>query len=285
MKILSTLAATLCIVLAAAVVAVLVNRYRFRALIAEEVTGLLSGATTAIGPDQVAQRWNGLPAPVRRYLRFAISPAAPAIRTLRLQHTGSIRTAPDSRWLPLEGAEYFAVAQPGFVWHGVANAAPLAWIEVRDRLLAERGSMLVKLESTLTLADAQGAEIDQGAQLRWLAEAMWFPYGLVGDRIRWEPVSDSTARATLLHADRPVSLVFEFDGEGKLLRVEGERSRDLGEGKSELTRWRGECADYREFGGLRVPTSASASWLLKEGPFEYIRIQVTGLEFNVSTPY
>lgn len=285
MKILSYAAAALCIVLAALVVAVLVSRYRFRALIAGEAGGLLAGAATSVGAEQVAARWSGLPAPVQRYLRFAISPSAPAIRTLRLQHTGSIRTGPGGPWLPLEGAEFFAVAEPGFVWHGVAHAAPLTWIEVRDHLLAGRGSMLVKLESTLTLADAQGAEIDQGARMRWLAEAMWFPYALVGDRIHWEALSDRSARAMLLQPGHPVSLVFEFDGEGKLLRMEGERYRDLGGGTSELARWQGECADYREFDGLRVPTSARVSWLLKDGPFEYFRIQVTDLEYNASSPY
>ena len=66
---------------------------------------------------------------------------------------------------------------------------------------------------------------------------------------------------------------------------EGERYRDLGGGTSELARWQGECADYREFDGLRVPTSARVSWLLKDGPFEYFRIQVTDLEYNASSPY
>ena len=41
---------------------------------------LLASATGVVGPDNLARRWESLPVPVRRYLRFAIAPDAAAIR-------------------------------------------------------------------------------------------------------------------------------------------------------------------------------------------------------------
>jgi len=151
---------------------------------------------------------------VRRYLRFAIEDGAPATRTVRLEHGGTFRPKPEQRWLPIRGVEYFAAATPGFVWSASVRLAPLAWIDARDRLHNRRGNMLVKLESLFAIADASGPEIDQGASLRWLAEAIWFPYAFVGEAIRWEPVSGEAARATLLQEGAPahVEVAWLLDG-------------------------------------------------------------------------
>jgi uncharacterized protein DUF6544 len=141
--------------------------------------------------------------------------------------------------------------------------------------------MLVKLCSTLTLADSSDPEIDQGANLRWLAEAAWFPYAFVGDPIQWEPIDARSARVTLLQEDLPVSAVVEVDEEGKLVRLRADRYRDAGGGRAVLTPWTGHYREYRDFDGVRVPSSVEVSWDLEEGEFSYARFRVTALEYNV----
>jgi hypothetical protein len=160
--------------LAAIVLAPWAGRYLFRRRVARDVTTLLSTTRSSVGPQQLAARRDSLPEPVRRYLRFAIEDGALATRTVRLEHEGAFRPKPEQRWLPSRGVEYFTAATPGFVWSASISPAPLAWIDACDRLHDRRGNMLVKLESLFTIADACGPEIDQGANLRWLAEAVWF---------------------------------------------------------------------------------------------------------------
>jgi hypothetical protein len=273
--------ATLASLLSAIALIVAVSRRRFAAMVTREVTELFSDAPPALGPEHLASRRDSLPDPVRRYLDYAIHRNAPAIRTARLQHDGFLRTKPNQRWMPVRGEEYFTVAEPGFVWTASVRAAPLVWIEARDHLLSGHGNMLVKLNSTLTIADSSGIEIDQGARLRWLAEIVWFPYGFTGDKVRWEPIDDRSARATLL-GDPPVSAVMEIDEEGRLVTVRADRYRDIGGGKAVLTPWIGRCTDYREFAGFRVPSSIEVSWLLQEGEFTCIRFRVTALEYNIA---
>jgi hypothetical protein len=172
------------------------------------------------------------------------------------------------------------------VWHATARVAPLVWLEARDHLLAGRGSILVKLASTLTVVDAGGREIDQGARLRWLAEAVWFPYGFLGDQVRWEAIDDRSARVTLHQSegDPPVSAVVEVDEEGKLVRVSGDRYRDVGGGKAVLTPWIGRCEEYRTFDGFQVPSAIEVSWGLEDGEFTCIRFRVTALELHARVP-
>ena len=84
--------------------------------------------------------------------------------------------------MSIRGRQYFALDPPGFVWWGRAHLAKNLWIDARDRSLRGAGSMLVSAESSYTLADSSGPEIDQGALLRLLGEVMWFPTAFLVNR-------------------------------------------------------------------------------------------------------
>jgi hypothetical protein len=258
----------------------LVGRQRFRALVSREVDELLGSSALRVGPDQRRSRWDTLPDPVRRHLRYAIREDAPAVATAHLRHDGLFRTSPDLPWWAITGEQYFTTGTPGFIWNARVYPGPLLWIEVRDALLHERGNMLVKFLSAIPIANASGSEIDQGSTLRWLAECAWFPYAFVADCLQWAPVDDRTARATVCYEGPPASATIEVDDEGKLVRLRAERYRDLGNGNAALTAWGGVYSDYREFNGFRVPTSVDAGWGLETGWFSYARFRILTLDYD-----
>lgn len=260
----------------------LVGRHRFRGRVTADVVSLFSNAGVSIGSDQLNARRDALPEPIRRYFRYAMREGAPDIGTARLKHDGLFRTTPEQRWFRIEGEQYFTVARPGFVWNASIRPAPFLWIEARDRLVSGRGNMLVKLVSMIPIADAVGAEIDQGSSLRWLAECAWFPHAFVGDDVQWEPIDAHSARARLRCDGLPVSALVEVDDEGKLTQLRVGRYRDVGRGKAVLTPWTGRYSDYREFNSFRVPSSVEVTWELEKEPFSYVRFRVTVLEYNVA---
>jgi hypothetical protein len=266
---------------AAALAAVLIGSQRFGDLVTREVGRLYAAPGPGVGPEEIAARWDALPEPVRRHLRYAVPSGTPAIRTVRLLHGGTFRTKPDGPWSPIEGEEYFTVGKPGFVWAARMEASPALWIAVRDRAIDGNGSMLVKAYSTFTVADASGPHIDEGSRMRWLAETVWFPSALAGKGIGWEGVDAHSARATLLDGGSPVSLIFEFDDEGKISGVRGDRYFDSGDGHGVLRPWLVRVGDYRELAGIRIPASAEVAWGLPAGEFAYARFHVTAVELNI----
>ena len=282
MTILAVIGAIALVALTFGLVVGIIGRGRSRSRVSVEISTLFSGTATSIGPEQLAARYHGLPEPVRRYLHYAISAKAPAIQTARLKHDGFFRTKPTQKWLAIRGEEYFTVAVPGFVWNATVRPAPLVWIEARDLLRSGHGNMLVKINSAITIADAKGPELDQGASLRWLAEAIWFPYAFVGDQVRWEAIDDHFARATLIQPGLPMGATFEIDNEGQLTKMWSDRYRDLGKGQSVLTPWVAECSEYRTFSGFRVPTAVDVAWEIDQQRFSYARFRVTTLEYNVA---
>jgi hypothetical protein len=259
-------------------------RVRFSRQVASEAEVLLSRAAEPSPIDRA--RLAALPPPARRYLETALGARTRAVRTLRLRHGGTFRTSLDGRWFPIRGEQYFAADPPGFVWRGRVAVLPGLWIEARDRSVDGEGQMLVRAESAVTLADSHGPELDQGALLRLLGETMWFPTVLLDGRyVTWTAIDARTAAATLRVAGREVTGHFEFGDDGLPIAVVGERYRDLGGGRSVLTPFRGEAADFRKVDGVLVPHRMTAMWEVGGQAVPYARFEVERLEYDVSAPF
>ena len=264
--------------LAAIALAPLAGRYPFRRRVAREVAILLSSATGSVGPQQLAARLDSLPEPVRRYLRFAIADGAQATRTIRLEHGGTFRTKPGQGWMPDPWSRVLLRRDAGIRMERECQPGA-ARVDRGSRQAVQRARRYA-YEIGIAIPNRRrlGPEIDHGASLRWLVEAVWFPYAFVSDAVCWEPVSGDAARVTVVQDGAPVAAVVEFDAEGRMARIRGERYRDMGGGKTALTPWLGRCSAYREFGPFRVPAQVEVAWVLDGVEFAYARFDVTAIE-------
>ncbi|HVH29838.1 MAG TPA: DUF6544 family protein [Vicinamibacterales bacterium] len=260
------------------------NSVRFAHRVTREAEALLAQAET--GPTVDDRLSSGLPLPVRRYLSKAVPSRERGVRTVRLRHGGSFRPSLDGSWLPIRGEQYFATSPPGFIWWGRVRMGPGMWIDARDRSLAGSGNMLVSLESTVTLADSKGPQLDQGALLRLLGEMAWFPTALLDERyVRWSPIDDRRARALLTVNGREVSGVFAFGPDDLPTTFSAERYRDVGKGQAILTPFEGQSSDFREVAGMLVPYSMVAAWRIDGRLIEYVRWSVERIEYDVDAPF
>jgi hypothetical protein len=253
-------------------VVVNVNRMRFDLGVARELRSLVEASRSGLQVPGVGE----LPAPVARYRQLAVGDRAP-VRTLRLRHSGTFSTSQTSKPAAIRGTQLFTADPPGFLWLGQIRMAPGLWVDARDMSVAGAGSMRVLLDATLTLADARGPQVDQGAALRLLAEMPWFPTSLFDARsVTWSAIDANHARATLRMRDREVSGVFEFGPDGMPLRMTAERFTD----KGELRPWGGTYGDWRTVSGMRVPFEAKVAWQLRSGPFTYAHWRVHSMEYD-----
>ena len=58
--------------------------------------------------------FDDLPAPVARYLRFALKDGQPIVRTARFKHTGEFNL--NNKWTPFDSEQHFSSNPPAFVW-------------------------------------------------------------------------------------------------------------------------------------------------------------------------
>jgi hypothetical protein len=224
----------------------------------------------------------GLPLPVARYFQFALTPGQPLIRSARIEHAGEFRGGLDAPWSPFTSVQHFTASPPGFVWDARIRMAPLVTVRVRDSYIEGVGSMHGKAASLVTVVDQTGQPaINAGALHRYLAEAVWLPTALLPSQgVVWEPIDDTTARATLTDAGASVSLEFQFAPTGEIVRTfTPERYRDVN-GTGVPTPWAGKYRRYAQVAGTRVPMEGEVAWMLPEGELTYWRGRLVKIEYE-----
>jgi hypothetical protein len=244
-----------------------------------EISSLLAAADTVARVVANEEMLRKLPAPVQRYMTYSgvVGKAIPHI--VRLKQVGRIRQDAKSAWMKLEGEEYYSTNPPGFIWKACLPGRRFPLTLGRDAYLDGHGSMLIKMLSLIPLAKAAGAEIDQGAMMRYLNEMTWFPAAFLGANITWKAIDDSSAEATLTNKGKSVSAIMHFDPDGKPVNFVAKRYRMVGK-NYDLETWSTPFTGYGEFEGLNLPVRGQGVWNLKQGDLVYVDLEITELEYD-----
>jgi hypothetical protein len=227
-----------------------------------------------------AEELGDLPGPVVRYFRAVLRDGQRIIRHVRLEQEGEfLLKAPDG-WRPFTAVQH--IDPVGFVWDARIRMMPGVSVLVRDGFVAGTGSMHAGLFGLITIVSREGSpEIASAALMRYLAEAVWCPTALLPSQgVRWGPVDDSTARATLSVGPVTVSLDYRFGADGLVRGIYApERGRDVN-GTSVPTPWQGRWSEWGEQDGVRIPLRGEVEWVLPEGPQPYWRGRVASICFD-----
>lgn len=205
-----------------------------------------------------------LPPPVARYLRQALREGQPRYRSAELRQEGEFLARAPEGWRPFTATHSLTTDPAGFVWDAAIALAPALRVRVRDRYVGGVGAMHGALLGLITVVRVEGTrDIAEGALHRWLAEGPWCPTVLLPRQgLTWAPVDDTTARATVTDGGTVVSADFIFGPDGMVSRVRvPARMRDV-EGIGVPTPWEGRFEDYRDIGGMRIPTRGDVGWIL-----------------------
>lgn len=205
----------------------------------------------------------GLPEPVQRYFRAALRDGQPIITRARLTQRGEfLQQEAEDGWRPFTATQTVRTGPPGFLWDARIASAPGMDVRVHDAYIAEEGLLEGALLGLVTLLHVSGTpEAAEGELMRYLAEGVWAPTALLPSQgVRWEPVDEAHARATLVDGETSVSLVFAFGADGLASSVFAPaRPRDVG-GEMAPTPWEGRFAKYVERDGMQVPAWGEVEW-------------------------
>jgi hypothetical protein len=221
-----------------------------------------------------------LPEPVQRYMNFTGVLGKPWIHAVRLKQTGRFRTADDRPWMPMQAVQTYTTDPPSFRWDARFRLFGLPLLRAEDQYISGHGRMFGKLAGVFTLFNSRGEELDQGAMLRYLSEAIWFPVAFLGKNIHWETVDNDCAQVTLTDAGTSVSGKLYIDADGKPINFSAMRYREV-RGDYSLDAWSTPITEYGERSGLILPTHGQAMWHLDSGPFTYVELRIGPVEYNV----
>jgi hypothetical protein len=244
------------------ILALWIGARRQQDTLSAQVDRLIHAAATAPVAAAGIQGLDAVPEPVARYLRWALR-TKEHIQEVRIRQIGTLRTDVRSeRWMPFEAEHIVVPPATGFVWNARVGVAPLLHVRVRDALIEGRGSGQVSLLSAFTVsADAATPEMNSGSLHRYLAEAVWYPTGLLpSPTLRWTGIDATRALATLTDHEVSVSLEFRFAETGEVTGIyTPARWGKFPEGYRQVP-WEGHFRDYREQDRILVPTEADVGW-------------------------
>jgi hypothetical protein len=155
-------------------------------------------------------------------------------------------------------------------------------VRVRDSYIGGSAGMRGAVAGLVPVVDQQGTpDLAAGALHRYLAEAVWLPTALLpSQHVVWEAVDDSTALVTLSDSGITVTWTVHFSAAGEIVRVEGERLRDV-DGVGVPTPFVGHHRSYAEVEGMRIPMEGEVAWILPEGQLTYWRGRIAKAEYEL----
>ncbi len=223
----------------------------------------------------------GLPEPVTRYFRAAITPGAPLARSADLDMRGELKL--NERWLRLRAHEVLT-PHDGLMW----RARVAGVISGSDHCLDDHGAMDWKLFGLIPVVHADGPDVARSSAGRAAGEAVWVPTSLLPRfGVQWEASSDHDLTARFPIAQQDVTLDLRIDDAGVVEWARLDRWGDPDEsGEFGFHPFGFQTTETRAVGPFRIPAVGSAGWFhgsdrWDEG--EFFRCTITDLVPTIAT--
>ena len=230
---------------------------------------------------------DGLPAPVQRFFRAALTPGQALVSAATLEMAGKFNlSASGAHWRSFTSRQRIVTRPPCFVWDARIAVLPGLGLRVVDSIVAGHGLLRAVLPGWLTLAEVRGdGEIAQGELMRWLAETAWTPSALLPSQgVHWSAVDDSSARATFATGQLSVNLLFSFNDAGLIGSFHADaRGRQMGRGVVQMP-WEGRFWDHRRQNGMMLPMAGEVAWVRRGEREPYFIGTVTRLSVELGAP-
>ena len=226
-------------------------------------TGAKAAEPSAPSPRVDFAVLDTLPAPVARYFRRVLTDHQPMFREARFRQAGTVRTSTATEnWMDFTATETMSQPAPGFTWDARVSMMPLVYVRVLDAYQDGIGQGQVRLWSLIPMGSDKGTpQMNAGALHRYLAEAVWFPVALLPrDGLRWSPIDDRRALATLSDRGVTVSLEFRFNDRDEVETVYTDARWGGFDGGYKQVPWEGHFRDYFVQDGMRLPRYGEVGW-------------------------
>ena len=247
--------------------AVFVNQWK------NEVEKLYSYSEDLSSKIFTSDQLKDLPLVVQGYFKHVLTEGQHYISKVYLTHNGKFKSGKHKKWSRIKGRQYFSAWKPGFIWKGQIAG----FVSATDKFINGTGGLTIKIFDFITIGKSKGKHIDQGELLRWLGESFWFPTNLIpSEHLSWEPIDDQTAKLIFNYYELNLNYIVKFNEKHEIVRLETERYMN----EKSLKPWFGECSNYREVDGIKVPFNIKATWKLEDGDFNYVDFNITEIKFD-----
>jgi hypothetical protein len=226
----------------------------------------------------------GLPTPVQRYFRAALTEGQPIIAAVTIKMAGMFNmSATAEQWKPFTSWQRVVTRRPGFMWNArISTMRPGLAVRVVDSYIAGNGLLHAAMLGLFTVANVEGGgEIARGEFMRFFAEAAWYPTALLPSQgVLWEAVGEHSANASIVDGPLTLTLLFRFNDAGLIDSVRAEARGGMVGNKVVMMPWECSMSDYAVRDGMTVPITGEAAWMRPEGRKPYFHGTIRSLTYE-----
>ncbi len=206
-----------------------------------------------------------LPDPVARYYQTIIGDEIPVVDSAVISARGTTRFAGVT--LPAR-LRFTHNAGQGYRHYIESTFFGYPLLKVNEHFL--EGQARLQLPGNIVENEPK---VDQAANLALWGESIWLPTIWITDpRVRWEPISERSARLIIPFDDSEDTFTVTFDPEtGLPTRLEAMRYRDAADVSKIL--WQLDILAWDDYNGLRIPSRSSATWADEGTPWLMMEIE------------
>lgn len=216
--------------------------------------------------------FSACPKPVQRYLRYALNGKSVRIWMAELKHAAYVETNLDSNFYKNQDWKYLVAEQrvrldrPAYFWRAMIHLGWEIWLKGWQVQAPSQSELLWTWMGAVPLMKREEPQMRIDGLGRFLIQMPWYPQAMApSDYLRWEALTDTSARAVITDHGVEVSGVFHFDAEGKAVRlITNSMSRITRSGFIREPR-RVEYVQYGRRAGYRIPGRIFFFWKTPAG--------------------
>jgi len=214
-----------------------------------------------------------LPTNVQRWLKRCLLADAPLPKRIINTQEGEMDIR--DRWTPFTAETVYDREPFSFLWKARINVLPGVWITAEDGHDGENGWGGSKLWNVISMGGREGAEVHSMQLVRHLAELPWIPqFALALMDLEWQDTGEADFEVQYHSGEHDITVAFELNEDGDIKHASSKRYYDVPDGFVEAP-WHVAYSDWRDFEGVRIPTSASAAYDKTDGQWVYWRGRIT----------
>ncbi|WP_026944820.1 DUF6544 family protein [Algoriphagus marincola] len=221
-----------------------------------------------------------LPLAIQKWLKASGYRMESPMISAEIHQTAQMKMKPAQKdWKEAQAFQVSSLDPLGFHWQVEMDMIPGFKIFGRDQFKDGIGEMLIRIGAAIPIVDESGDKINEGSLQRFLGELVWMPSLALHPGISWKELDKYTAEATLKINQTSGSGTFHFNDGGDFVRFEALRFYENKEDSKRFP-WILKVEEYRDFEGIRIPSTMNATWKLPERDWTWLRLQIDSIRYT-----
>ena len=222
------------------------------------------------------------PVLLKNFFTAVIKDSSKAPNFITLSQSGEMKTEEKSNWLKVKAREVFTTSTPELLWDGEIGNSKFFWVEIIDSYLKHKGKSLVKINSSLTIGDSKGIEIDKSNLFKYLSEAVFFPTSLLPNpNLHWHILDTNSAEIKFTDSNTSVVAKFFFNKNGTINKIETldkflSKNSSFKESLFTVYFYKYRWVNNAFF----IPTYFEVEWNLEKGKMKFGKFKIDNIKYE-----